>query len=353
MSLSTARSGASGLPVLRGEAGIGKSALVEYAREQARGLTQPPAEGVESEAELAFAGLTELLGPVTDAVATLPAPQSDVCGAPRATVSPQIPWPCGRALYAPRVLSESAPVLVTVDDAEWVDESSLEALAFAVRRLTMEPVVVIAAVRGEQRIPLGNGHAPPLVLGGLADEERADCSPNVPDSAAAADQLLRVAAGNLLALFELPEIVGIGAAAGGGRRTTAGRSARTAAFRARLDRLPDATRSRRRRGRGHGSPGSRIPRRVRLARLAARRVGPREHAGLVMIVGDRVALRHPLLRPVAYQTVGPPEQREVHAALADALARPSENERRTWHLVRQRSASTRKLRARSTKSPRR
>ena len=75
--LSTARSGASGLLVLRGEAGIGKSALVDYAREQAGGMTQLRAQGVESEAELAFAGLTELLGPVTDAVATLPAPQSD------------------------------------------------------------------------------------------------------------------------------------------------------------------------------------------------------------------------------------------------------------------------------------
>ena len=60
-------------------------------------------------------------------------------------------------------------------------------------------------------------------------------------------------------------------------------------------------------------------------------LGPAEHAGLVTIAGDRVALRHPLLRPVAYHTLSPPEQREVHAALADALARPGENERRTWH----------------------
>ena len=289
--LSTARSGASGLLVLRGDAGIGKSALVEYAREQARGLTQLRAQGVESEAELAFAGLTELLGPVTKEVATLPAPQAEALQSALALNSePANPLAVRVALHTLLVsLAESTPVLVTVDDAQWVDESSLEALAFAVRRLTVEPVVVIAAVRGERRIPLGNGHVPPLVLNGLAEVDARELLGRVPGSAG--PRPTNSCRSPPATRWRCSSCRRSSAAVPRPRVSNRRRSvhASTAAFRVRLDRLPTA-----RLAVGvvaaDGVAGlARVPAtRSRRSGCHVDALQPAEHAGLVTIEGDRV-----------------------------------------------------------------
>ena len=246
-------------------------------------------------------------------------------------------------------------MLVTVDDAQWVDESSLEALAFAVRRLTMEPVVVIAAVRGEQRIPLGNGHvaaarrsaASPTTTRARCSSERAGLS------GVAADQLLRVAAGNPLALLELPEIVGsVPPPAEGVEPPPVGPRV-TAAFRARLDRLPDATR----RAVGVVAADGVAGLREFLVAfgslgLPLDALGPAEHAGPRDDRGRprRVAPPAAPAGRVPRARVRPSSAR-VHAALA-GRARAAERERAAHLASRRGHARLRRgsCRARSTKS---
>ena len=242
--LADARSGASGTLVLRGEAGIGKSALLGYGRDRATGFTQLAVHGVESEAALAYAGLTELLRPVQDELDALPPAQNE------ALLSALAQHTEPANLLAVRVavltllahLAESAPVLVTIDDAQWVDESSIEALAFAARRLAAERVAVLAAARGEEPIVLGSGSGVEHVVTGLDDvDARALLSHRSGLPSRAADDLVRASAGNPLALLELPEVAGSVPHAGEVQPLPVGPRVRHA-FEARLAQLPEPTR---------------------------------------------------------------------------------------------------------------
>ncbi len=319
--LADARAGASGTLVLRGEAGIGKSALLGYGRDRATGFTQLAVHGVESEAALAYAGLTELLRPVQDELDALPPAQNE------ALLSALAQHTEPANLLAVRVavltllahLAESAPVLVTIDDAQWVDESSIEALAFAARRLAAERVAVLAAARGEEPIVLGSGSGVEHVVTGLDDiDARALLSHRSGLPSRAADDLVRACAGNPLALLELPEVAGSVPHAGEVQPLPVGPRVRHA-FEARLAQLPEPTRL----AVGVVAAGDAGLRETLAAfatlGLEADALAPAEHTGLVTVDGDRVALRHPLLRSVAYHSLSAPARRDVHAALAAAL----------------------------------
>jgi DNA-binding CsgD family transcriptional regulator/tetratricopeptide (TPR) repeat protein len=350
--LAGARAGRSGALLLRGEAGIGKSALLTYAAHRARAGARPltvlTMSGVESEAELAFAGLTELLRPVMDQVAALPEPQSEALHSALALrAEPASPLAVRAALLSLlAALAEPAPVLVTVDDVQWIDQSSVDALAFAIRRLAVERIAVVAAVRDDEPGALGIGPDARIEVGRLSDDEahqlldeRAGPTGLTGTSGLtdhAADRLVQIAAGNPLALLELPDlpdVVGPAALARieGVEPPPVGPRV-SQAFRDRLDRLPVDTRLAVGLAAADASPdvGQTLAALAELG-IEADALHPAERAGLLSVATNRIELRHPLLRSVAYHSLTAPDRRRIHQALAAMMHRPLDHERQTWH----------------------
>ena len=214
--LAGARNGRSGVLVIRGEAGIGKSALLEYAAAQygrIPGARVLRAVGIESELELPFAVLHLLLRPAIELIPTLPPPQalaiSSAFGLTRA--GDHDPFLIGLAvLTLLSDLAEDGPVLCLVDDAQWVDEASTRALTFAARRLDAEPVVALFAARDDPH-DFDAAGLPELRLDGLDRSAASALLPDTPLAAAVRDRILDEAAGNPL--------TPAGASDGGHRRT--------------------------------------------------------------------------------------------------------------------------------------
>jgi DNA-binding CsgD family transcriptional regulator len=332
--LSAARQGTSGTLVIGGDAGIGKSALLDYARLRARGMTELRASGVEIETDLAFAGLTELLGTVFSEIRDLPSPQRDALHSALALrAEPANPLAVRVALLMLfAALAERAPVLVTVDDAHWLDESSLGALAFAARRCVAERVAFVVAARGHESGAFGFDAAEKLVLTGLKDDEARELlAGRTGLNRRAADALVDAAAGNPLALLELPDVVD--ARSVGDDMTPLPVGPRVSqALHDRLDQLPESTRLAVGVVAAEGALGyDRLVSAFRVLGLAEDVLIPAERAGMVTIVSDRVQLQHPLLRSVGYHSLSGPDRRRVHAALAQVFARPTDLERSVWH----------------------
>ena len=203
----TVRAGGSRVLVVRGEPGIGKSALLDYLAGQASGCRVVRAAGVESEMELAFAGLHQLLAPVLDQVGCLPGPQRDAL---RTAFGLSAGPPPDRFLVGLAVLglvSEAAaerPLMCVVDDEHWLDRASVQALGFVARRLAADPVGLVFAVRvpGAELAGL-----PELAVAGLGEEDaRAllDSALTGPVDARVRDLIVAETRGNPLALLELP-----------------------------------------------------------------------------------------------------------------------------------------------------
>jgi predicted ATPase len=204
-----ARAGTSGVLVLRGDPGIGKSALMRHVEDVAGGMAVLRARGIESEAEIAFSGLFELLRPALAVIDRIPTQQADALrGALRLSAAVHRDrFMIGAAtLSLLAAYAEEAPLLVLIDDAHWIDASSADALTFAVRRLLAEPILVIVAVRIGEDSALDAAGLPQLELGGLdADSARAllaeHAGSTIPPEVM--DWLYRSTAGNPLALVEL------------------------------------------------------------------------------------------------------------------------------------------------------
>src|SRR6476620_5322783 len=159
--------------VLRGEPGVGKTALLEYVVEQAPGFRVVRAAGVQSEMELAFAGLHQLLASMLDRLDGLPAPQSEALRTAFGLASGRPPDRFFLGLAVLTLLSDVAeeqPLLGVVDDEQWLDHASADVLAFVARRLDQESVALIFAARGESD---ALGGLPELVVGGLSDADAA------------------------------------------------------------------------------------------------------------------------------------------------------------------------------------
>jgi predicted ATPase len=244
--LDDARAGRSGVLVLRGEAGIGKTALLEHASEAAPDFTVLRAAGVESEMELAFAALHLLCAPVHEFVDRLPAPQRDALEVTFGMRAGAAPDRFFVALAALSLFSEAAqerPLLCLIDDAQWLDRVSAQVLAFVARRLLAEPVVLLFAARETTDAFPG---LPELLIAGLDDTEArkllASVIPGRLDDRVA-DQLVAEARGNPLALLELPRGLSPAQLAGGfglpGARPLTGRIEQR--FRERLEALPGTT----------------------------------------------------------------------------------------------------------------
>jgi DNA-binding CsgD family transcriptional regulator len=334
------RAGQSRVLVVRGEAGVGKTALLDELARQAQGCRVVRAAGMHSEMEFAFAGLHQLLAPLLGRVERLPVPQREALRTVFGISAGPAP---DRFLVAMAVLSllsetaEEQPLLCVVDDEQWLDQASAQALGFAARRLAADPVGLVFAARvpGDEL-----GGLPELAVGGLAaSDARAllDSALTGPLDAQIRDQLVAEAGGNPLALLELPRGMRPAELAGGfglpgaqpGAGSLTGRIEDS--FRRRLDALPAETRTLLLLAAADpsGDPA--------LVWRAAGRLGfpvqatlPAMEAGLAEF-GARIRFRHPLVRLVAYRSASLPERQEAHRALAEATDPVADPDRRAWH----------------------
>jgi DNA-binding CsgD family transcriptional regulator len=337
--LQQVRAGESSVLVLRGEAGIGKTALLDYTADRASGWRIVRVGGVDSEMELAFAGLHQICGPMLDGLDRLPGPQRDAL---RVAFGLQDGAP-SRFLVALAVLSllaeaaESEPVVCLVDDAQWLDRASLQALAFVARRLLAERIAMVFTVRDSHDVNELTG-LPELVVGGLSDDDArwllASAMPGRLDEHVR-DQIVAETRGNPLALRELAQSLTPAGVAGGFGLQDA---------RPLVSRVEEAY-AQRVRG---------LPRETQLLLMvaaaepvgdvtqlwrAAERLGITGSAGkaaeeaALIEFGVRVRFSHPLVRSAVYRAASAPDRRQVHQALAEATDPETDADRRAWHLA--------------------
>ncbi|PDP89504.1 LuxR family transcriptional regulator [Glycomyces fuscus] len=327
--------------VLVGDPGTGKSALLDSAarRAEAAGARVLRAEGSESESSLAFSALHQLLRPVSARVDGLPERQRtavrDAFGAGSATAEPDLMLIGVAVLSLFSALGDQRRVLVVLDDAQWFDRASLDALSFAARRLEGEPVTMLVGARAGDHLPGFDRHLPTLTLGALGDTAAGrllDLQPRSPVGRTRT-RILDQADGNPLALIELARASAAHDAAAGppssGPLPLTDHLERI--FTARLDELPASTRQALLLLAAMDSVDSGVTASVGLPHAEDDAWLPAERAGLVRRTGRDVRFRHPLVRPAAYHAASPASQREAHLVLAEILR--DEPDRRAWHLA--------------------
>jgi DNA-binding CsgD family transcriptional regulator len=334
------RAGESRALVLRGEPGAGKTALLDYLAGHAQGCRVVRAAGVQSEMELAFAGLHQLLAPMLDGTDRLPGPQRDALRTAFGISAGPVPDRFLVGLAALGLLSEAAgeqPLICVVDDEHWLDRASAQALGFVARRLAAEPVGLVFAARvpGEELAGL-----PELAVAGLPEEDARALLDSVlagPVDERVRDLIVAETRGNPLALLELPRGLAPAELAGGFGLPGALPGAMLLpkrieeSFRRQLDGLPDQTR--RLLQLAAADPSGDPP----LVWRAAARLGipvqsaaAAAEAGLVEF-GPRVRFRHPLVRSAAYRSASSLDRQAAHGALADATDARADPDRRAWH----------------------
>ena len=334
--LERVRRGQSAVLVVDGEPGIGKTALLDYAIESASGFRVARVVGVESEAELCFAGLQQLCAPMLDRLDRLPGPQQDALRVALGLSAGQRPDPYLVALAVLSLLSEVAqdqPLLVVVDDVQWLDRSSARSLAFVARRLLAEPVAMVFATRGRSDELKG---LPDLVVEGLrGDDARALLGSVIH---ARLDQeverrIITEADGNPLALLELPRGFTTTELAGGFRSAVLPQLPERIeeSFRRRLAGLPQDTRQLLLIAAAEpvGDPVL-VWRAAEWLGIRREAAEPAEAEGLVTF-GARVTFRHPVVRSVVYQSASLPARRTAHRALALLTDPQLDPDRRAWH----------------------
>jgi DNA-binding CsgD family transcriptional regulator len=336
--LQRVRAGESSVLVVRGEAGVGKTALLEYVAERASGCRIARIAGVESEMELAFAGLHQLCAPMLDGLDGLPGPQGNALRAAFGMQDGDVPERFLVALAVLTLLAEAAdvePLVCLVDDVQWLDRASAQTLAFVARRLLAEQIAMVFAVREPSDVNELTG-LPELAVGGLADGDArsllASAMPGRLDERVL-DQIVAETRGNPLALLELPRGLTPAELAGGfglpDARPLASRVEAT--FVQRVRSLPRETQ------RLLLVAAAEPVGDVSLLWRAAARLGirgdagrPAEEAGLIEL-GIRVRFRHPLMRSAAYRAADFRDRQEVHGALAEATDPETDPDRRAWH----------------------
>jgi DNA-binding CsgD family transcriptional regulator len=334
--LDAARKGESRVLVLRGEPGIGKTALLDYAISSASDLRVLWAAGVESEMELAFASLQQLCLPLLDRLERLPDPQHEALSVVFGLRGGQPPNQFLVALAALNLLSDAAeerPLLCAVDDAQWLDDASTLAFAFVARRLLAEPITVLAVTRTPIEAFRG---LPELVVSGVGhDDARRLLTAAIPGplDPTVAETIIAEAHGNPLALLELPRGSTPAQIAGGfalpDAEPVAARIERS--FVERVRALPAA--SQRLLLAAAAEPLGDVTllwRTAELLGVSPPAADPAVATGLIEI-GAGVRFRHPLVRSAIYRSAAPANRREVHSALADATDPDTDPDRRAWH----------------------
>jgi DNA-binding CsgD family transcriptional regulator len=338
--LENVRGGQSAVLVMRGEAGVGKTALLQHCARQASGFRVARIAGVESEMELPYAGLHQLCAPMLGRLGALPEPQQAALGVALGLSSGAAPNRFLVALAALSLLAEVAaerPLLCFVDDAQWLDAASGQVLGFVARRLLAESVAIVFAVREptDERELVGLAE---LALGGLPEEDaRALLATVIPGrlDERVRDRLVAETRGNPLAILELPRALAATHLPGGfaleGAYALPGRIEES--FLRRLESLPEEAR-------------------LLLLVAAAEPVDDpllvwraAEQLGIgfsaatadategLLAIGERVIFRHPLVRSAVYRSAAVQERRAVHLALAEATDPQVDPDRRAWHLA--------------------
>jgi DNA-binding CsgD family transcriptional regulator len=330
------RAGESRVLVVRGEPGVGKTALLDYLADQAHGCRVMRAAGVQSEMELAFAGLHQLCAPIVDHLGRLPEPQRDALRTAFGLSPGPRPERFLVGLAVLGLLSEVAgeqPLICVVDDEQWLDQASAQALGFVARRVGADAVGLVFAARvpGAELAGL-----PELDVDGLREEfARAllDSALAAPLDERVRDLIIAETRGNPLALLELPKTLAPTDLAGGfglpGAAPLPGRIEDS--FRRQLDALPAQARRLLQLAAADPS-GDPV-----LVRRAAGRLGipvhaaaPAVEAGFVQF-GFQVRFRHPLARSAAYRSASMQERQAVHGALAAVTDPAADPDRRVWH----------------------
>ena len=337
--LRSARAGHGGAVVLRGDAGIGKSALLDDLAVGAPDCRICRALGVESEMELAYAGLQQICGPMIDLLTDLPSPRRDalekVFGL--STGRPPDRFLVGMAvLDLVAVAAQRQPVMWIVDDAQWLDRSSLQTIGFVSRRLLAEPILIVIASRdtGDDDDELAG--LPELQLAGLGTEDAGrlfDSVVSAPTDPAVRDRIIAETRGNPLALLELPRawttaeaVEGLPESAG---VPLTGHLA--LAFAKRLSELPPDTQTLLALAAAEPTGDTALlwPAAEELG-LDWSAAAPAERAGLIEFA-PRVRFRHPLVRAAAYRAAPLRKRLDVHRALADVTDPIRDADRRAWH----------------------
>jgi DNA-binding CsgD family transcriptional regulator len=330
------RAGGSRALAVRGEPGVGKTALLEYLVEHASGFRVERAAGVQSEMEIAFSGLQQLLAPMLDRLEHLPGPQRDALQTAFGVSTGSAPDRLFVAVAVLGLLSEVAeaqPLICVVDDEQWLDRASAQVLAFVARRLEAESVGLVFAARGTSDELAG---LPELVVEGLDESDaRAllDSALTGPVDGRIRDQIVGETHGNPLALLELVRGFTPAELAGGfgfARGLPLSRKIEES-FQRRLDALPAD--SRRLLQVAAADPvGEPL-----LVWRAAERLGigveaatPAADAGLLEF-GVSVRFHHPLVRSAAYQSASLQERQDLHRALAEVTDPHVDPDRRAWH----------------------
>jgi len=336
--LGSAREGSATVLAILGEAGIGKTTLLDHAVQRASGMSPVRIRAVESEAEVAFSGLADACRPLLDRAASLPPRQRDALGRALAVGPVDDGAEIDRLGVGAATLGLLAaaaadrPLLLIVDDADWLDCESAAALLFAARRIEAEPIAVIVAGRGREKAFAGQGFEE-LHLQGLEDGDalellaRAGCASDV------AERLVQAARGNPLALVELPRALTAGQLSGeeplgepvevgpgverafAGQVAVLGRDAQGALLVAATSDTNDL---------------NVVTRAVAQLGLPVGALQTAEAAGLVRLDGSAFEFRHPLVRSSVYHGAAAGDRRRAHRALADALAE-ADPERSAWH----------------------
>jgi DNA-binding CsgD family transcriptional regulator/tetratricopeptide (TPR) repeat protein len=324
--------------LLLGDPGMGKTVLLAEAAREARsaGMRVLAAAGRESEQDLAFAGLHQLLRPVLDRVAGLPARQAEALRSAFALSGDPVPPDAlltGIAvLTLLSGLSDDGPLLVAADDAHWLDRASLDALAFAARRLESEQLVLLAATRGTVPPAGFERDFPRLLLSPLSlpDAGRLLDAQARPPRGWAREQVLAQAAGNPLALIELAKV--IAADPDAGRRWAAEplppTEQLTAIMTARYAALPEAARAALLLAAAADSPDLTT---AVVPGLSADALAPAEAAGLIRLEAPGPQFTHPLVRSAIYHAAPFAERATAHRRIADALR--DQADRYAWHLA--------------------
>ena len=331
-----------GALVIGGEPGIGKTSLLTVARRRARasGVRVLEATGVQSEADLPFCGLHQLLAPVLDRLERLPTGQAQALSAAFGLIDVPVADPFLIALATLGLLAETAeltPVLLLCEDAQWLDQPTADVLSFVARRVESEPIALLMALRAGSPGPLDSADLPHLAPQRLDEsaaealllERRAELSPR------ARRRVLRIAHGNPLALMELPEEPATAHLAGWDAVDE------PISLTARLERAFASQQA----GLHADTRGlllvaaadEEVPLSQLLAaasmmvgrRVAETTLAPAVAAGLARIEDGRICFRHPLIRSAIYQSATTGQRRGVHAALAAVLS--EQPDRQTWH----------------------
>jgi DNA-binding CsgD family transcriptional regulator len=330
------RTGESRVVVLCGEAGIGKTALLEYVSERASGCRIARTAGVESEMELAFAGLHQLCAPMLGRLDRLPAPQRDALGTAFGLRAGDAPDRFLVGLGALTLVSDAAeeqPVVCLVDDAQWLDQASRQALAFVARRLLAEAVALVFVTRSPND---DLRRLPELRIERLSDADARALlgeALSTPLDAAVSEAIVAETRGNPLAVLELPRGLAPAELAGGFRFLDAlplGTRLEEI-FRRRAEALPDDTQRLLlvAAAEPSGDP-TLLWRAAGELGIGFDAAGAAAADGLFE-VGTRATFRHPVVRSAVYRAASPNDRMSAHLALAKATDPEIDPDRRAWH----------------------